>query len=61
VNVIAPGFFATEMNSRLVADEKVYGLDFGPHAARWGELNEIGGATVFSPPTPPAHSLSTAA
>ncbi len=48
VNAIAPGFFATEMNSPLVADEKFTAWISGrTPVGRWGELPEIGGAAVF--------------
>ncbi|MEO8859577.1 MAG: glucose 1-dehydrogenase [Burkholderiaceae bacterium] len=48
VNCIAPGFFATEMNTPLVEDQ-----DFNDWvckrtpAGRWGDLQEIGPAAVF--------------
>lgn len=48
VNAIAPGFFATEMNTALINDKKFNGwvCDRTP-AGRWGELREIGPAAVF--------------
>jgi gluconate 5-dehydrogenase len=48
VNAIAPGFFATEMNAPLVADERFTAWISGrTPLGRWGELDEIGGAAVF--------------
>jgi len=48
VNAIAPGFFATEMNSPLVADAKFSAWISGrTPLGRWGKLDEIGGAAVF--------------
>jgi gluconate 5-dehydrogenase len=47
-NVIAPGYFATEMNEALIEDK-----DFNQwvcsrvHVKRWGEADEIGAAAVF--------------
>lgn len=47
-NVIAPGYFSTEMNERLVADK-----DFSDWVCsrvpvrRWGKEDEIGAAAVF--------------
>jgi len=47
-NVIAPGYFATEMNEALIEDK-----DFNQWvcsrvpAKRWGEADEIGAAAVF--------------
>jgi gluconate 5-dehydrogenase len=47
-NAIAPGFFATEMNSPLVADAAFTAWISGrTPLGRWGELSEIGGAAVF--------------
>ena len=47
-NAIAPGFFATEMNAPLVADETFTAWISGrTPLGRWGELHEIGGAAVF--------------
>ena len=48
VNAIAPGYFGTEMNERLIADR-----DFDDWickrtpAGRWGHLDEIGPVAVF--------------
>ena len=47
-NVIAPGYFATEMNEALIEDK-----DFNQWVCsrvpvkRWGEAHEIGAAAVF--------------
>lgn len=48
VNCIAPGFFATEMNTPLVADKTFndWVCQRTP-AGRWGRLEEIGPAAVF--------------
>lgn len=48
VNAIAPGFFETEMNAPLIANEKFssWVLQRTP-AARWGQPREIAGAAVF--------------
>lgn len=48
VNAIAPGFFATEANARVVAQKPV--ADWLRHRTalgRWGEPKEIAGAAVF--------------
>jgi gluconate 5-dehydrogenase len=48
VNAIAPGYFATEMNTALISDEAFNGWVCGrTPAGRWGELREIGPAAVF--------------
>jgi len=48
VNAISPGYFATEMNSALVADEDFTGwLTQRTPARRWGELHELNGALLF--------------
>ncbi len=48
VNAIAPGFFATETNSALVADRKIANmLKRRTSLGRWGEPAEIAGAAVF--------------
>lgn len=48
VNGIAPGYFATEMNAALVADEKFSGwLLARTPMRRWGAPAELGGAAVF--------------
>ena len=47
-NAIAPGFFATELNTALINDKAFNGwvCDRTP-AGRWGQLKEIGPAAVF--------------
>lgn len=48
VNGIAPGFFRTEMNAPLVADEAFSAwVSRRTPAARWGEPPEIAGAAAF--------------
>jgi len=48
VNAIAPGFFATELNSALVADQKFTDWVSGrTPLGRWGDPAEIAGAAVF--------------
>ena len=48
VNAIAPGFFATETNTALVADRKIANmLKRRTALGRWGEPSEIAGAAVF--------------
>ena len=48
VNGIAPGYFATELNQTLKADEKFNSwLQARTPAGRWGELEELQGACVF--------------
>lgn len=48
VNCIAPGFFATEMNTPLLADEQFNDwVCRRTPAGRWGSLHEIGPAAVF--------------
>jgi gluconate 5-dehydrogenase len=48
VNCIAPGFFATEMNTPLVEDEKfTRWVQERTPVGRWGRLEEIGPAAVF--------------
>jgi len=48
VNCIAPGFFATEMNTPLIENREFndWVCQRTP-AGRWGELREIGPAAVF--------------
>lgn len=48
VNAIAPGYFKTELNAALVADEKfsTWLTDRTP-MRRWGEVEELAGAAVF--------------
>jgi gluconate 5-dehydrogenase len=48
VNCIAPGFFATEMNTALVEDPKfTKWVQERTPVGRWGRLEEIGPAAVF--------------
>jgi gluconate 5-dehydrogenase len=48
VNCIAPGFFATEMNTALVDDPVFSGwVASRTPVRRWGRLDEIGPAAVF--------------
>lgn len=48
VNGIAPGFFATETNEKLVADESIATwLEQRTSLGRWGDPQEIAGAAVF--------------
>ena len=48
VNAIVPGYFATDMNSALVADEQRNGqIMTRIPAGRWGEPDDISGAAVF--------------
>ena len=48
VNAIAPGFFATETNTDLVADKKIESmLKRRTSLGRWGQPSEIAGAAVF--------------
>ncbi|MFY0611983.1 MAG: glucose 1-dehydrogenase [Hyphomicrobiaceae bacterium] len=48
VNGLGPGYFATELNKALVADEKFSGwlCDRTP-LGRWGDVDELAGAAVF--------------
>ncbi|MEM9360084.1 MAG: glucose 1-dehydrogenase [Pseudomonadota bacterium] len=48
VNGLGPGYFATELNEALVADEKfsAWLCDRTP-LGRWGEVDELVGAAVF--------------
>lgn len=48
VNAVAPGYFATEANADMVADEGV-AAHLGRRTAlrRWGDPSEIAGAVVF--------------
>jgi len=48
VNALAPGFFATEANAAMVADEDLFQkLASRTALGRWGEPHEIAGAAVF--------------
>ncbi|MCW5622853.1 MAG: SDR family oxidoreductase [Burkholderiales bacterium] len=48
VNAIAPGYFATEMNTALIQNEEFNGwVCRRTPAARWGRLDEIGPPVVF--------------
>ena len=48
VNCIAPGFFATEMNTPLVKNPEFNAwVEKRTPAGRWGKLEEIGPAAVF--------------
>lgn len=48
VNAVAPGFFATDANATMVADEEIAGwLARRTSLGRWGRPEEIGGAVVF--------------
>lgn len=48
VNAIAPGFFATETNEKMVSDVAVAEwLDKRTSLKRWGQPHEIAGAAVF--------------
>jgi gluconate 5-dehydrogenase len=48
VNGLGPGYFRTELNAALVADEKFSGwLTNRTPSRRWGEVAELGGAIVF--------------
>jgi gluconate 5-dehydrogenase len=48
VNGLGPGYFATDLNKALVADEKFSGwlCDRTP-LGRWGDVNELVGAAIF--------------
>lgn len=48
VNAVAPGYFATEANEEMVADETVAAhLARRTSLGRWGEPDEIAGAVAF--------------
>lgn len=48
VNALAPGYFRTELNAALVADEAFTAwLTRRTPAARWGDVEELVGACVF--------------
>jgi gluconate 5-dehydrogenase len=47
-NAIAPGYFATEMNTALVQDREFSAwVEKRTPVGRWGRVEEIGGAAVF--------------
>ena len=48
VNGIGPGYFKTELNAKLVADEtfNAWLVNHTP-SRRWGEVEELAGAAVF--------------
>lgn len=47
-NAIAPGYFATEMNEKLVADPEFSAwLQKRTPAGRWGKVEELVGACIF--------------
>ncbi|MEM9131214.1 MAG: glucose 1-dehydrogenase [Actinomycetota bacterium] len=48
VNTLAPGYFATELTSALVADGEFSAwVASRTPAGRWGEVDELGGPAVF--------------
>ena len=48
INGIAPGYFKTELNAALVADNEFSGwIEKRTPMGRWGEVSELGGAAVF--------------
>jgi gluconate 5-dehydrogenase len=48
VNGIGPGYFATELNAALVADEKFTAWLVGrTPSRRWGDVEDLAGAAVF--------------
>ena len=48
VNGLGPGYFATELNAALVADEKFSAWLIGrTPSRRWGDVEDLGGAAVF--------------
>ena len=48
VNGLGPGYFKTELNQALVADETFSAwLCKRTPAGRWGEVHELGGAAIF--------------
>lgn len=48
VNALSPGYFATEMNKALVADEEFTAwVENRTPAARWGSVEELSGALLF--------------
>ncbi|WP_292206453.1 SDR family oxidoreductase [Mesorhizobium sp.] len=48
VNAIAPGYFATELNTALMSDEAfTKWVETRTPAGRWAQPEELGGAVVF--------------
>ncbi|MEN5082732.1 glucose 1-dehydrogenase [Bosea sp. TWI1241] len=48
VNAIGPGYFATELNKALIADEAFSSwVKSRAPAGRWGETKELAGAAIF--------------
>lgn len=48
VNTLAPGYFATELTSALVADKEFSAwVASRTPAGRWGDVDELGGPAVF--------------
>ena len=48
VNGLGPGYFKTELNAKLVADEQFSTWLTGrTPSRRWGEVEELAGAAVF--------------
>ena len=48
INAIAPGYFATELNTALLNDEKFTAwVEARTPAGRWAKPEELGGAVVF--------------
>jgi gluconate 5-dehydrogenase len=48
VNGLAPGYFKTDLNNALIADDKFTGwLEQRTPLGRWGEVAELAGAAVF--------------
>ena len=48
VNAVAPGYFATETNAEMVADEEIAAhLKRRTSLGRWGQPDEIAGAVAF--------------
>ncbi|MBH1942764.1 SDR family oxidoreductase [Erythrobacter sp. YJ-T3-07] len=48
VNAVAPGYFATETNAQMVADEEIAAhLKRRTSLGRWGQPEEIAGAVAF--------------
>jgi gluconate 5-dehydrogenase len=48
INAIAPGYFATELNTALMNDEAfIKWVEERTPAGRWAQPEELGGAVVF--------------